>query len=72
MADENQDNVVDLDELIAYVQQEVPLRSLSVIKQGASQALASARGSGATLQVQKPVSSTNNLGILPIASPSEK
>ena len=72
MADEDKDDIVDLDELIAYVQQEVPIKSLSVINRGAVQALASARGSGATLKAQKPVSSTHNFGFLPIATPIDK
>ena len=72
MADEDKNDIVDLDELIAYVQQEVPIKSLSVINRGAVQALASARGSGTTLKAQKPVSSTHNFGFLPIATPIDK
>ena len=75
-ADENEDDVVDLDELIAYVQHEVLLQSVRIIKQDATTALASARGAiargaGAALMPQRPVFSKHNFGSIPIATPTD-
>ena len=75
MADSDSNAVEDLDEMIEYVKREVPSASKSVvesIRTSGGMLASRARGRGARITLQTPVSSTHNLGLLPIASPVEK
>ena len=71
-ADADGDDVVDLNELIEFLETEVPMQSMQVIQRGSAHAFASARGAAAMLTPQRPVSSVHGLGYLPIASPAEE
>lgn len=71
-ADADGDDVVDINELIDFLETEVPMQSMKVIQRGSTHAFASARGAAATLTPQRPVSSTHDFDYLPIASPTTK
>ena len=68
-ADKDNNKVVDLDELIHYLEENVPRQAEKVVTRALAKGGAVAKGTNSGESLQKPTSSSHRLGFVPLATP---